>query len=321
MRRPSCAEALACMSTQARVRRIFFIGIGLKLLLIYLEVVFKEGLCLPVLVVDVVDNPAVFQKHDASGDVDGVLQVVAAHEDGRACLLVVFLQQVLDGILAAGVKEVEGLVEDEHLRSEQHCSHDAHLLLVACAERAYELLLPFELARHEVPVPGKEVLQLLVAGVGQAGNELEVFVGREVVNEEALVDKGSCPVLPVFRLGNIDVDVAVLELACHADGTAVGLDEVEDETEERTLAGTIVAHQSKQLTAVDCQFWNVNGNFLAEGLLEVFYLDFHLSVIILSSFVIRPFARLVLKHGSSFTSPSMNSAMHGSLPCSYAAVP
>jgi len=54
--------------------------------------------------------------------------------------------------------------------------------------------------------PGKELLQLLVAGVGQAGNELEVFVGRQIVDEEAFIDESSRPVLPILRRGNVNVN-------------------------------------------------------------------------------------------------------------------
>ena len=52
----------------------------------------------------------------------------------------------------------------------------------------------------------------------------------------------------------------------HVYRSRVGLDEVEDESEECTLAGTIVAHQSQQLAAVDGKVWYIDGHFLAECL-------------------------------------------------------
>ena len=57
-----------------------------------------------------------FQQGDAGRDVYRVLQVVAGDEDGGAGLAVVVGKQVLEDELRGGVKEVEGLVEDDGLR-------------------------------------------------------------------------------------------------------------------------------------------------------------------------------------------------------------
>ena len=250
-------------------------------------------------IVDVVDDLTVLEQDDALADIDGMLQVVTAHEDGCARLLVVLLQQMLDGILAAGVEEVERLVEDEHFGPQQHGRHDAHLLLVARAERADELLLSGQLVGHEVLILCKKRLQLLVARVCEAGDELEVLVGRKVVDKEAFVNECARPILPDFSLSHVDKTrgkgqgargkrivgagrILMLLAPCslpHVYRSRVGLDEVEDEAEERTLAGTIVAYQSQQLAAVDGQFGYINGNLLAECLLEVFYNDVHISII------------------------------------------
>ena len=61
------------------------------------------------LVVDVVYDFAMLEQDNAFADVDGVLQIVAADENCGTSLLVVFLQQVLDGILATWIEEIEGL--------------------------------------------------------------------------------------------------------------------------------------------------------------------------------------------------------------------
>ena len=119
-------------------------------LVVYLKVVLKNGLSLLLLVVDVVNHFTMFQKHDARTDIDGMLEVVTADENRGASLFVVLLQQMLDGILTAGVEEVEGLVKNEHLRTKQHGCHDANLLFVAGTERTDKLLLACQLVGHEV---------------------------------------------------------------------------------------------------------------------------------------------------------------------------
>ena len=238
-----------------------------------LEVVLEFSLGLSVAVVDVAYDDSMLEQGDAGADVDGVLQVVARYEDGGAGLLVVLREEVLDGTLAAGVEEVEGLVEDKHLRAKEHGGHDAHLLLIAGTESADELLLSCKLVCHEMLVLRKELLQLLVARIGEAGNELEVLVGGQVVDEETLVYESTCPILPSFCFGHVDVNFSVFHVNC----SRVCLDKVEDETEERAFACTIVTNKSKQFTAVDGEFWYVDGNLFAECLLEVFNNNIHIN--------------------------------------------
>jgi hypothetical protein len=52
--------------------------------------------------------------------------------------------------------------------------------------------------------------------------------------------------------------------------------QVEDKAEECAFARAIIAHQAKQLAAVDGKLWYIDGNLFAESLLEVFNNDFHL---------------------------------------------
>ena len=112
-------------------------------------------------------------------------------------------------------------------------------------------------------------------------DELEVFVGREVIDEERVVDVGSCPVFPVFRLGDIDVNVVCVAFlgvqhTCHVNTSRVGFDEVENEAEQRAFASSVVAHQSQQLATMDGVVVYVNGNGRAKGLLEILYDDIHI---------------------------------------------
>ena len=48
------------------------------MLIVYLKIVLKDGLCLLLSVVDVLNHLAVFEENDAVADIDGMLQVMAA---------------------------------------------------------------------------------------------------------------------------------------------------------------------------------------------------------------------------------------------------
>jgi len=85
------------------------------MLVAYFKVVFENGLCLLLSIVDIINNLAVLEEYDTRTDINGVLQVVAAYHNRSTGLFVVLLQQVLDGVLTAGVEEVEWFIEDKHL--------------------------------------------------------------------------------------------------------------------------------------------------------------------------------------------------------------
>ena len=240
-----------------------------------LEVVLEFGLGLSVAVVDVAYDDSMLEQGDAGADVDGVLQVVARDEYGGAGLLVVLREEVLDGALAAGVEEVEGLVEDEHLWAQEHGCDDTYLLLVAGAQVADEFLLSDYLVCHEVAEAVEEGLQVVGGDSADACYELEVFVGGEVVDEEGFVDVCTCPVFPLLGFSHVHVDVGLLEVACHVHVTVVGFYQVEDESEEGALASSVVAHKSQHLTAVDGVAVDVDGDFLAKTFLQVIDLYLH----------------------------------------------
>ena len=146
----------------------------------------------------VADNHAMFQQGNARTDVHGVLKVVTGDEDGGSGLPVVILQEVLYGILAGRVEEVEGFVQDEHLGLQEHGAHYAHLLLVAGRVVADEFLLPCHFACHEVPELLEEGIHILLLAAGDAPQELEILVGCKVVDQEGFVHEGPRPVLPVL---------------------------------------------------------------------------------------------------------------------------
>ena len=89
-----------------------------------------------------------------------------------------------------------------------------------------------------------------------AADEVEVFFGRQVVDEEAIVDEGTRKGFPVFALadvGPVDGDVA-----------AVGLQQVEDEAEEGGLARTVITHESEHFALVDCIVFYIDGFLFTE---------------------------------------------------------
>ena len=235
------------------------------------EIAFQFLLGRTIVVVDVADDLTVLQQGDARTDIDRVVEVVAGDEDGGTRLAVVVGEQVLDGILRTGIEEVEGFVEDEQAGVHEEGRHDAHLLLVAGREVADELLLSQDFSGHEVLILAELLLQLRLAEAADACDELQVFLGREVVDDEGIIDVGTCPVLPFLRLGHIDG--AALVFDGHA--AAVGLDEVEDEAEERALARSVVAYETQDLAFMDDELINIYGGLLAESLLDVAYVDGH----------------------------------------------
>ena len=137
------------------------------------------------------------QQGDARADVHRVVQVVAGDEDGGAVFLVVCPQQVLDDGLAGRVEEVERFVQDEQPRVVQQGGDDAYLLLVAHGVVADELLLSQHLAVHEALEGAEAFVHLFLAESVHAADEVEVFLRREVVDEEAVVDVRAGDVRPM----------------------------------------------------------------------------------------------------------------------------
>ena len=154
-----------------------------------------------------------------------------------------------------------------------------HLLLVSCRQVADKFSLTRYLASHEVFETLHLLVELFVAHACDASNEVEVFVGREVVDEEGFVDIGSCPVFPILGLRHIDVAGLTVGRSHHADCTCVGFDEVEDETEQGALASSVVTNETKNLSAVDFVtiyiYGDLNIFFFAKGFLQVVDDDIH----------------------------------------------
>ena len=216
-----------------------------------------------VVVGQVADDAALLQQGDAGGDVDGVLQVVGGDEDRGAGLSVVLGEHVLQDVLRRGVEEVEGLVEDDQLRTVEEGGDDAHLLLVTCGEVADELLVAEDLSGSEA----LELLQALVDGllrhVGDLAQEGEIFLGGEEVDEEALVDVGTGRGFPRFGLGGVD--------AVEGDCALVGLEQVEEHAEEGGLTGSVVTYEAEDVAVVDGELGNVAGDGLPEGFFQILY--------------------------------------------------
>lgn len=100
-------------------------------------------------VFDVTDNASVLKQGDAWADVRGMVQVVAGHEDGGAGLFVVGFQQMLDGGLGTGVKEIERFIKDEQAGLVEHGRNDSYFLFVAHGEIPDIFFLAQYFAVHE----------------------------------------------------------------------------------------------------------------------------------------------------------------------------
>ena len=112
---------------------------------------------------------------------------------------------------------------------------------------------------------GESLVECLLAHEADLCQEGEVLFGREVVDEESLVDVCARELLPLFRLRGCDAVVV--------DAALVGLEQVEYESEEGGLAGSVVAYESQQVAVVDGECIDVAGRCLAEALFQVFNLD------------------------------------------------
>ena len=152
-----------------------------------------------------------------------MLEVVAGDEDGGASLLVVVYEQALEGVLATWVEEVERLVEDEELRLIDKSRDDTYLLLVACAKVAYQLLLIHYFASHEGFYIFQTVGKSVLVDIVDLGNKLEIFFGREEVDEETLVDISARDGFPILVFCWVDAVERYVAL--------VGLYQVEQEAE------------------------------------------------------------------------------------------
>ena len=79
---------------------------------------------------------AFLQQYDAGGDVDSMLEVMAGNEQGSSSLMGIVGEHVLQDVLRRGVKEVEGLVENDQFRTEEEGRDDADLQSVLTQGRA-----------------------------------------------------------------------------------------------------------------------------------------------------------------------------------------
>ena len=214
------------------------------------------------------------EQGDARAYFDGVVEVVRRDQHRGPCLAVVGSQQVLDDGLAGGVEEVERLVEDEQLGTVEHGADDAYLLLVAHGVVTDELLFAEDFAVEE----GAEVLEAFADGLFlhaiHAAEEGEVFVGREVVDEEALVDEGTGVALPVLGGGDGGVGERAV-LGADGDVAFVGFQKVEDEAEQRGLAGTVITDEAHHVAVADDVTVDVGGDDAAELLMQIVDGDNH----------------------------------------------
>ena len=95
------------------------------------EIVVERCQCLPVVVSEILDNLSVLQQYDTGGDIDKMLEIVTADEDGGTRAAMIVEQELFEEVLSGRVQEVERFVENQELRSRDHSRHDSNLLLVA----------------------------------------------------------------------------------------------------------------------------------------------------------------------------------------------
>ena len=245
------------------------------------------------MVVEVFYYHAVLKQRDACRYLSGVLQVVARHDDRGTRLLVVFNKNLLQHVLAARVEEVERLVENNQFGTVEKRRDDAHLVAIARREVAYVLLLVEYLAAHQRLKVGKAFRNLILRHARHTTDEVEILLRREEVDEETVVDVRTGIRFPVLAQRRIDwralsnspvggeLEAAwnkfnVIRRRMHSNNTFVRLQKVEHKAEKRSLAGTVVAHKTKNVTIVDGETFNVHGSVRAEVFLKITEFYFHI---------------------------------------------
>ena len=177
--------------------------------------------------------------------------------------------------LTGGVEEVERLVEDDNLWMTEECRYNTHFHLVACREIADELLVSEHLAVSEALVDFKTLLDLSLFDARNLAKEGKIFLGRQEVDEETVVDIGADMLFPRFAFSWIDGNSThahslILRGGEHiGDMTIVGLQQIKEQAEERGLAGTVVTYESQDIPFVHCERGDIAGACLTKLLLEV----------------------------------------------------
>ena len=222
---------------------------------------------------------------------------MARHNNRCTRLLIVFNKNLLQHILAARVEEVERFVENNQFGTVEQRRYDAHLVAIARREIAYVLLLVEYLAAHQRLEVDKAFRNLLLRHARHTTDEVEIFLRREEVDEETVVDVRTGIRFPVLAQRRIDrrapsnspvggeLEAAwnkfnAIRRRMHSNNTFVRLQKVEHEAEKRSLAGTVVAHKTKNITVVDGETFNVYGSVRAEVFLKITEFYFHKLLII-----------------------------------------
>ena len=126
---------------------------------------------------------------------------------------------------------------------------------------------------------------LLFRHVAYASHESEILLRSKKIDEEALVDVCSRISFPLLAFRRRErqrcVRIAVFgHVECHVHTSLVGVCKVEQQAEERGLARSVVAHKSYYLVSGRFELVYVDGNGLAEGLLQIVDVYFHYAVFV-----------------------------------------
>ena len=212
---------------------------------------------------------AFLQQEDAGGDVGNEVEVVAGDDDRGALLLADSLNHVGDSHLRRRVEIVERLIQEKNLRIDDHRSDNANLLSVALREITEILLGSHDFIVHKALKLRQSLLQGLIVDVIDISDEIEVFLRGEEVDEESAVDVTAGIFLPGLTL------VHLLSIAFHE--TIISLNQVENQTEQGSLARTIITYESYQLAICNTQIINIEDGIAIIYLLEILNLDIHYS--------------------------------------------
>ena len=87
----------------------------------------------------------------------------------------------------------------------QHGGDNTYFLLVSGREVTDEFLLSEDFVTHEAFKWKQTFVYLFFFQTVHFTDEVEIFFGSEVINQETIIDESTCELFPVFIFGYIDV--------------------------------------------------------------------------------------------------------------------
>ena len=137
----------------------------------------------------------------------------------------------------------------------EQCGDDTHLLLVSSREITDVFLLVENLAAHQQGEVLQALADFLRRHVVHLTDKLEILLWCQEVNQESFIDIGTRTVFPMLIFGGVHLllllRLGVCDLQRHL--SFVSLQQVQQQSEEGSLTGSVVTYQSHHFALADSQ--------------------------------------------------------------------